>query len=76
MRVKNQGTTKVTALPMPDPQVDAGKLAEVQQHYLGRYFRPKAEVEAYQARFQTRTSPPTTVRWEQADSPYELPTRR
>ena len=35
VRVKQQGTTKVTALPMPDPQVDAGKLVEVQQHYLG-----------------------------------------
>ncbi len=44
IRIRNRGTTKVTAPWVPDPVVDPGKLAEVRQHYLATCFRSKAEL--------------------------------
>jgi ABC-type cobalamin transport system ATPase subunit len=55
IRLRNQPTIKLTALPMPDPVVDVGKLAEVKTEYLHRYFRTKAAVET---QLRQHTEPP------------------
>jgi hypothetical protein len=49
---------RTQTLPMPDPAVDAGALAEVTREYLRRGFVPRIEVEPQLQ--QQRTSPPPT----------------
>jgi len=46
LRLPGDRLYRMQTLNVPDPVVPAGRLAELQQEYLNRYFRPQAAIEA------------------------------
>jgi hypothetical protein len=45
VRLRNKGVYKLRSLTVPNPRIDPGKLAAIQQEYLRRYFTPQQTIE-------------------------------
>jgi hypothetical protein len=49
--------SKIKTLSVPDPAVDPQRLAEVEEHYLRTYFRPKDDIDGELASYRGRRPP-------------------